>query len=247
MDKDSYCVELEDRGLRWTQGKEVEGEGFACINKALFKGVKELAPYCDFNNTDIPVSGSSAKRPKKGIDTCCYQYLVCVKRGDKVGGYLFKMRPCYCRELFKKCLIEEKGDRKFRPFANALIEIVDSIKECTMTDGKCNPLQPQTCQKGDLIDPSLAHCKVNCKTGPLLPIQFRSCRIRKCKPMNDMDGKRVIDITYHKESSRCDSVPNLLISCGLHHTRCVCDGEPTIMSFTDRCRCQYWPPWNRYF
>ena len=95
-------------------------------------------------------------------------------------------------------------------------------KVCSMDDsGKCNPKIPSSCEKGDLIDKEIAHCKVNCKSGPLLPIELRSCRIRKCIPPNNLKQSRIIDVPYYKESSRCDAMKGLPVECGLEQTRCV--------------------------
>lgn len=239
---DAFCVELEDKDSSWKSGEEVVGDGFSCIKKKVFKQLQILAPFCNFNRTDHVLTGKSFRRPGNNLDYCCYQHLVCVRRKDMIGGYLFKNRPCYCNLEFLKCLKKERKNVKLVTYADSLIQVIRHIRVCSIDDtGKCNPKNPLTCEKGDLISPSLAHCKVNCKTGPLLPIEKRACRIRKCTPPNNLKYSRVIDVPYYKESSRCDAVQGLEVTCGMEHTRCVCDGLPTDRKFTDRCRCQYWP------
>jgi len=238
----SYCVELDDRDTKWQLKNEIEGEGYACISKDSFDNMIGVAKYCNFNVTDHKVTGGGVRRPEKGLETCCYQHLVCANNNKGLGGYLFRERPCYCNTEFKKCLMKQQDNVQYRSIANNIITILDFIKYCQMDDsGKCDPLKPGSCTKGDLIDPSIAHCRINCKTGPLLPIQLRACRTRQCTPIHALPHKRNIDITHFTESSRCDAVPKLPVSCGEHHTRCACDSQPTVDYFTDKCRCQYWP------
>ena len=181
-------------------------------------------------------------KPVNALDYCCYNHLICRRKNAVYGGYLFQSRPCYCHVEFRKCLIKQKSYRNMKNFADALTPIVESIKICSMEDsGPCDPRKPATCQKGDLISASIAHCRVNCKTGPLLPIEIRSCRIRQCVPHRHIATQRIIDVPHHRESSRCDAVKGLPVTCGFKNTRCVCDGKPDATYFTDRCRCQYWP------
>ena len=80
--------------------------------------------------------------------------------------------------------------------------------------GKCNPIKPVHCIKGDLICPSIAHCKINCKSGPSLPIEKRSCKIRQCTLPHNSLRVRVIDPPQHHESSLCDPVKGLPLECG---------------------------------
>ncbi|XP_065645956.1 uncharacterized protein LOC124811942 isoform X2 [Hydra vulgaris] len=237
----SYCVELIDTpNTQWTIGSGVEGYGFICIEKSLFNSINNLAPYCNLNITNQVIK-SDFRIPYDGIDYCCYAYLTCVKKGDKVGGFLLKPRPCYCLTEFKKCLLSIKIVRQ-KDFALSFFTFLNKIAGCTFDDsGKCNPQTPSTCEKGDLINPKYANCKINCLSGPLLPIEIRSCRIRKCIPPNNFIGMRILDVPNPFESSRCDSVKDLPIECGFSGTRCVCDGQPSGDVFTDGCRCQYWP------
>ena len=242
--KNSYCVELDDEDSSWSKGSAEVGNGFSCINKPVFHRLIKQAPYCNFNKTDHVVfpSRRGFRKPGTYLDYCCYSHLVCTKEGGQAGGYLFKNRPCYCNLLFRKCLLSLKNDFGLWKSAKSLVPIINDVKICSIDDsGKCFPLKPETCNKGDLIAPSIAHCKVNCKTGPLLSIELRSCKIRKCIPPNNLATNRVIDVPFYRESSRCEPVSGLLVDCGMKHTRCVCDGKPTTRQFTDGCRCQYWP------
>ena len=240
----SYCVELDDKAeTKWDVGPGNEGNGFLCIDKLLFENLNREAPYCNLNMTNIVLQGVGFRVPLDGPDYCCYAHLVCVKKGDKLGGFLLKPRPCYCLSEFKKCLSSIRSNNRLKNLADSLITVLSKILDCTFDDtGKCNPKVQSSCEKGDLIDPKIAHCKINCLTGPMLPIEIRSCRIRRCTPPNNLNGARVIDVPFYLESSRCDFVENLPIECGYENTRCVCDGLPPGTAFTDGCRCQYWPP-----
>ena len=232
-----YCVELEDKDMTWEAMQEKEGYGYACIKKNIFEQVKILTPYCNFYRS----KHNMKTKPINGLDYCCYQHLICSNKNKEPGGYLFKNRPCYCIPQFRKCLIKQKAIRKVKNIADGLLPIVGSIRVCSMDEtGQCDPRRKESCQKGDLIDPNVAHCRVNCRTGPLLPIEIRSCRIRRCSPQNNLRAQRVIDVPYYRESSRCDAVDKLPVKCGFKNTRCVCDGKPSYTHFTDRCRCQYW-------
>jgi len=247
-----YCVELEDKDMTWERDEEKEGEGFACIAKDVAAMLPE-APFCNFRG----IRANMRTAPFDGVDKCCYHHLNCGLQDrtvDQVASgssdYLFGNRPCYCNVEFRNCLMkvaeERKGKKedKMKAMATALVSIVDKISICSMDDsGRCDPRKPDTCNKGDLISQDMAHCKVNCKTGPLLPIEHRACRIRQCHPKNNVKegGGRIVDVTYHHESSRCDAVKGLPVRCGMKQTRCVCDGKPTTKYFTDRCRCQFWP------
>ena len=92
-------------------------------------------------------------------------------------------RPCHCNTDFRKCLQRYGKIAVCKDLAEAVLRAVNQLKNCEIRDGTaCNPNNPKTCRKGDLIDPKYAHCRVNCKTGPLLPIGQRMCRIRQCKP-----------------------------------------------------------------
>lgn len=241
---EGYCVELDDHNVLWSKGNAEIGMGFSCLKKTTYKQLVKQAPYCDFDKTDHIVLPSDTGFVKPGtfLDYCCYSHLVCEKEGHPLGGYLFKERPCYCNTLFRKCLLDLKNDFSLWKIAEAMTFVIEDVKLCSLDDtGKCNPLKPQTCNKGDLIAPSIAQCKVNCRSGPLLDIEKRSCKIRKCIPPNNLPNNRVIDVPFYKESSRCDPVPGLFVLCGMEQTRCVCDGKPTSRYFTDGCRCQYWP------
>ena len=236
---DEKCVELEDKGMEWKRGEERVGEGFSCINKNTADDLPET-PFCNFQRE----FKNMKLKPLNGVDKCCYHHLLCATQQNSIG-YLFGNKPCYCNVDFRHCLSKQTShtNKKLRGIAKALVKIVDEIKICTMDDsGKCDPRKSESCSKGDLIDPSIAHCKVNCATGPLLPIELRSCRIRQCHPKNSKGRRgRIVDVTLHQESSRCDAVKDTPVQCGFEHTRCVCDGQPTTPFFTDRCRCQYWP------
>lgn len=241
-DTKGYCIELSESNHEWIVGGETVGNGFACFKKEIYDNMAVSAPYCDFDQTDHILVGKESRRPGNNLDYCCYRHLICVRRKEKLGGYFFKKRPCYCNFELKKCLQKLQSNARVGLYAQEMLSVINHVKECSMDDsGLCDPFKPVECNKGDLIDPSIATCKVNCKSGPLLPIELRSCRIRKCVPPNNRPNVRIIDVTDHRESSRCDPVKGLPLECGLHHTRCVCDGNPTVPYFTDGCRCQFWP------
>ena len=133
-----------------------------------------------------------------------------------------------------------------------LLKVLDKVSHCEMDDGqRCDPTRPWTCRKGDLIRPNLAHCKIDCSTGPLLPIYLRACAIRQCKaPFQERTVNRVVDVPRNEESSLCRPVKGLPVECGAlgTDTRCVCDGKPTGSDFTDHCRCQFWPHrWDKKY
>jgi len=243
LDQASYCVEMDDtEEVVWKNKLEKIGEGFACIKKTTFDKFSNNAPFCNFNKTNhVVLPGKGFVKPGSNLDYCCYRYLICVSKGDNLGGYLFKERPCYCTAGMRKCLKDLETDYSLWEDARELLAVVDEVKICTFDDsGRCNPLTPVLCQKGDLISKVTAHCKVNCATGPLLPIEKRSCLLRKCIPPNNRYDWRVIDVTNYRESSRCEPVKNLPLDCGMKHTRCVCDGMPDDKK-SDGCRCQFWP------
>ena len=132
------------------------------------------------------------------------------------------------------------------------MKVLDKVSHCDMDDGKrCDPTRPRTCRKGDLIKPSLAHCKIDCSTGPLLPIYLRACAIRQCKiPYQERTATRIVDIPRNEDSSLCGPVKGLPVECGARgtDTRCVCDGKPAKSGFTDKCRCQFWPDrWDKLY
>ena len=177
------------------------------------------------------------------VDICCLRQLQC-GNDDPNGHYgnIMSHRPCYCNTEFRKCLQRYSKVAVYKDLANAVIRAVDQLKTCKIRDGSgCDPNNPKTCRKGDLIDPKYAHCRINCKTGPLLPIGQRMCSIRQCKPPNHIEGVRIIDVPTQRTSSMCEPVRKLPYLCGKSDTRCVCDGKPEGKAFTDRCRCQFWP------
>lgn len=233
---DRTCVELEDEAVLWKANTEKEGDGFACIARTVLTQLVAAAPFCDLKTnwqlTDMQ------RIPSNAVDICCYNQLICHEK----GGHIFRRRPCYCAVEFRKCLLKMVNEQKYKNIIEGLLPAVNSIKICNMDEkGLCDPRMKGTCTKGDLISQAIAHCSVNCRTGPLLPIELRSCRIRQCIPHNNVVGTRVVDAPFHRESSRCDAVKDLPVTCGFRNTRCVCDGKPSVDHFTDRCRCQYWP------
>ena len=85
------------------------------------------------------------------------------------------------------------------------------------------------CQKGDLIDQSVADC---CYTG-----------VFTCDAVNDGWWDRTVDRAVGDKCQpyACDG--NHQFSCGERGTnsRCVCDDTATNSLRFNKCRCQYWP------
>ncbi|XP_032219215.1 uncharacterized protein LOC116602160 isoform X2 [Nematostella vectensis] len=242
-DEGKVCIELTDSYDNWSFGNEKQGEGFICMSPSTVDQLQLTTHYCDV--TSAKHAGKLESRPANALDTCCYRMLTCAGReSHPVNGTLFSFRHCFCNVEFRKCLLALGHNPKYKTAVKELVRGIDNVTECFMDEGKkCDPTQPKTCRKGDLISPNVAHCTVDCKTGPLLPIWARSCSIRQCKPPNHKPYLRVIDVPDHRESSICKPVLNLPVECAKRgtNTRCVCDGKPKGAGFTDRCRCQYWP------
>lgn len=243
VDEGNMCIELYDNNLSWSIGNEKEGDGFACISTDTVKSLKDNTHYCDVSMETFTRIGGV--EPRHELDLCCYRMLTCAG-GESIPskGIVFSYRPCYCNVEFRKCLLEVAHDLKYKKKAQDMIRVVDSITHCSIDDGKqCDPIRPWTCKRGDLINPKIAHCVIDCKTGPLLPIWARACAIRQCKPPHHQDHLRIVDVPLTEESSICKPVEKLPVVCGNRdtNTRCVCDGKPNRADFTDRCRCQYWP------
>ena len=214
-------------------------EGYACAHVEDIKFISRTTNYCVLKG-DVT---QETKGALNYIDNCCLRQLKC--GGDDDSGHhgnIMSHRPCHCYTEFRKCLQRYGKINIYRDLAEALFRALDQLKNCEIRDGTaCDPNKPKTCRKGDLIDPKYAHCRVNCKTGPLLPIGQRMCSIRQCKPPNFVEGVRIIDVPNRASSSMCEPVRNLPYLCGRGDTRCVCDGKPQGITFTDRCRCQFWP------
>ena len=218
-------------------GKE-SSEGYACVKTEDMKLLKRTTSYCSVSEENF----SSAKKAVNHIDACCFRQLICGSEDKRIKGNILSYRHCYCSTELRKCLTRYRKTIAYRDLASAALRVMDQLKSCHVDEGTlCNPNKPETCSKGDFIDHKIAHCRINCKTGPLLLIGKRMCAIRQCKPANHVEGVRVIDVPNRKTSSICQAVRSLLYLCGRGDTRCVCDGKPTRMTFTDRCRCQYWP------
>ena len=237
------CVELYDNNVGWTIGNENEGDGFACISTQIVESLKEKTHYCDVSQATFSRPGGV--EPKNELDLCCYRMLTCAE-GKSVPkkGSIFSYRPCYCNVEFRKCVMALAFDIKYKTKAEAVVHVVNNMAHCEVDDGKrCDPKRPATCKKGDLLNPAVAHCRVDCKTGPLLPIWARACAIRQCKPPHHKPNLRIVDVPRNEESSLCRPVEKLPVLCGHRNTntRCVCDGKPSTPEFTDRCRCQFWP------
>lgn len=243
VDEENMCIELYDNNMGWSIGNEKEGDGFACISTDTVKSLKDNTHYCDVSMETFTRIGGV--EPRNELDLCCYRMLTCAG-GESIPskGTVFSYRPCYCNVEFRKCLLEVAHDLKYKKKAQDMIRVVDSITHCSIDDGEqCDPARPWTCKKGDLINPKIAHCVIDCKTGPLLPIWARACAIRQCRPPHHQDHLRIVDVPLIEESSICKPVEKLPVVCGNRdtNTRCVCDGKPNRADFTDRCRCQYWP------
>ena len=249
LDEGKVCIELYDDNLGWRIGEEKEGDGFACISAKTVKSLKESTHYCDISRETFTKVGGV--EPRNELDLCCYRMLTCAG-GESIPkkGTVFSYRPCYCNVEFRKCLIAVAFDLKYKSRAEDIVRVVNSIAHCSVDDGeKCDPIRPWTCKKGDLINPKIAHCVIDCKTGPLLPIWARSCAIRQCKPPYHQDHLRIVDVPRVEESSICKPVEKLPLVCGNRgtDTRCVCDGKPSKADFSDRCRCQFWPDhWDHW-
>lgn len=242
-DVGKLCVELSDHNPQWILGGEKDGNGFACMTSNTIEQLKLTTHYCDV--TKVIFDGKLNSKPTNDIDVCCYRMLTCaggVTLPPKGGIYSY--RRCYCNVEFRKCLLSLAHNPKYKSAVREMARAVDNVTDCIMDEGRrCNPTEPETCHKGDLISPNIAHCKVDCKTGPLLPIWARACSIRQCKPPNYKTYIRVIDVPNQEESSICRPVKKLTVLCEKAgtNTRCVCDGKRPSKVFTDRCRCQYWP------
>lgn len=242
-EKGEVCIELYDTNVGWTIGSEQKGDGFACIPGDTVKSLMRVTHYCDISRETFNRIGGV--EPKNELDLCCYRMLTCAEsKSIPKGGNIFSYRPCYCNVEFRKCLLAAAYEAKFKSKVEHMVEVLNSMIHCQIDDGvQCDPMRPWTCKQGDLINPRIAHCEIDCKTGPLLPIWARSCAIRQCKPPYHRDNLRIVDVPRSEESSICKPVENRAVVCGNRdtNTRCVCDGKPNQSDFTDRCRCQYWP------
>ena len=229
---------LNNAILQSLQGGRNE-EGYACLHVEDIKFISRSTNFCALTGAMLNVS----KTPLNYIDVCCQRQLKCDDDASSgIHGNIMTHRPCHCNTDFRKCLQRYGKIAVYKDLADAVLRAVNQLKSCQIRDGtSCNPNNPETCRKGDLIDPKYAHCRVNCKTGPLLPIGQRMCRIRQCNPPNYVEGVRVIDVPNRATSSVCEPVRNLPYVCGKGDTRCVCDGKPAGSAFSDRCRCQFWP------
>lgn len=237
------CVEIADKNLKWILGSEKDGDGFACMTSDTIEQLKLTTHYCDV--TRVTVKGNLDSKPTNELDICCYRMLTCAGRETfPPKGSIFSYRRCFCNVEFRKCLLNLAHNPKFKTAVKEMARGIDNVTDCVMDDGKkCDPSKPDTCRKGDLISSNIAHCKIDCKTGPLLPIWARACSIRQCKPPNHQSYLRIIDVPDAEESSTCKPVKGLPVVCEKSgtDTRCVCDGKPEGKAFTDKCRCQYWP------
>lgn len=243
LDEGKICIELYDTNVGWLIGNEQKGDGFACILAGTVKSLATVTHYCDISQETFSRIGGV--EPKNELDLCCYQMLTCAG-GESIPkkGTIFSYRPCYCNVEFRKCLFTAAFDPKFKGNVEQMVEVLNNLAHCIIDDGvQCDPVRPWTCQKGDLINPKFAHCAIDCRTGPVLPIWARACALRQCKPPYHRENLRIIDVPRMEESSICKPVEDLPILCGNRetNTRCVCDGKPSRSDFTDRCRCQYWP------
>ena len=243
VDEGKVCIELYDENPSWSLGDEQEGLGFACFPRHTVKLLADVTHYCDVSSETFTRTGGV--EPRNELDLCCYRMLTCAGgKSFPQKGSVFSYRPCYCNVEFRKCLLNVAFDLKYKGKAEAIVSVLNRMTHCSIDDGeKCDPLRPWTCKKGDLINPRIAHCEIDCKTGPLLPIWARACAIRQCKPPYHRDNIRIVDVPRAEESSICKPVEKLPVVCGNRDTdtRCVCDGRPNRAEFTDRCRCQYWP------
>ncbi|XP_046860249.1 uncharacterized protein LOC124453479 [Xenia sp. Carnegie-2017] len=239
LDENKECIELHDELPSWNMEGGKHDEGYACVDVEDIKYLSRSTNFCTLKGK----IANSTKNALNYVDTCCRNQLKCNKNNAKdVQGNIMSHRPCHCNVEFRKCLRRYVTISVYKDLANTVLRAINQLKNCEIRDGSaCNPSKPKTCRKGDLIDPKYAHCKVNCRTGPLLPIGQRMCRIRQCKPPNYVEGVRIIDIPNHRTSSICQPVRRLRYLCGKGDTRCVCDGKPRGEIFTDRCRCQFWP------
>lgn len=94
---------------------------------------------------------------------------------------------------------------------------------------KCTPIS--SCNKGDLISPSIADCK-------------RDSLIKTCTPRNKRFASSTVDIPDTRTGVDCLPVGGKQIACGSPgtDTRCVCDDAVDIRRIQfNQCRCQYWP------
>ena len=251
-DDASTCVELYEKHSEWELGNEKEGHGFACVKNSTVQALKRTTYYCDISTPTLQFV--RLRWPKNDLDVCCYKMFTCAASVSyPQNGNIFSYRACYCFTLFRKCLFKLNMSPIFKDKVTALLNVLDKVSHCEMDDGnRCDPTRPWTCRKGDLIKPSLAHCKIDCSTGPLLPIYLRACAIRQCKvPFQERTVIRTVDVPRSEESSLCKPVKGLAVECGAFgtDTRCVCDGKPAPNSgFTDRCRCQFWPDrWDKKY
>ena len=249
LDEGKVCIELYDNNIGWRIGDETEGNGFACLSAKTVKSLKGVTHYCDVSSETFTRMGGV--EPRNELDLCCYRMLTCAG-GESIPrkGTVFNYRPCYCNVEFRKCLLTAAFDLKYKSKAEDIVKVLNSMTYCSIDDGEqCDPVRPWTCKKGDLINPKIAHCVIDCKTGPLLPIWARACAIRQCKPPHHQDHLRIVDVPRAEGSSICKPDKKLPVVCGNRDTdtRCVCDGKPNRADFTDRCRCQYWPDhWGQH-
>lgn len=233
------CIELYDQLSHWKMGGEKSNEGYACVNVEDIKLLKRSTQYCTVSSSD---NLSAKHKATNHIDACCFRHLICASEDKTVTGNIMSYRPCYCNSGFRKCLTRYQKVSVYRHIASAALNVLNQLKTCEIDEGTtCNPRQPETCRKGDFISPKVAHCRIDCKSGPLLPIGQRMCRIRQCKPPDHVEGVRIVDVPESKTSSLCVAVRSVPFLCGRGDTRCVCDGRPAALAFTDRCRCQFWP------
>ena len=122
----------------------------------------------------------------------------------------------------------------FRIFILAEIVVLVTITQTVDVNGEhilphrenCNPLILNGCQKGDLIDSSIADC---CYGG-----------FFTCDAINDGWWDRTVD---RDEDDECQPCGHGLFICGQRETnsRCVCDDTATLSLEFNECRCQYWP------
>lgn len=246
-DEGKLCIELDDRKKGWIMGSEVEGKGYTCMSKKTAEILRVTTHYC-YVPAGKDIERVEKIQPRDDLDMCCYRMMTCAG-GNTTHGTIFSYRPCYCFVEFRKCLLQ-LFSVAYKATVQAIVKVVDSITFCEMDDGvKCHPSRPWTCRKGDLISSSIAHCKINCKSGPLLPIWERACSKRQCKPPHYQKHLLIADVPRNEESSLCKPVKGLSVECAKRgtHTRCVCEANPKISGFTDRCRCQFWPSrWNKF-
>lgn len=91
----------------------------------------------------------------------------------------------------------------------------------------CVPEINGNCQKGDLIDTTIADC---CYTGPIT-----------CDAIDDGWWDRTVNPAVGDRCQPCSG--QYRFTCGDTGTnsRCVCDDKVAYDVLGNRCRCQYWP------